>query len=203
MTLKEKILEAALRVFLTKGYTPASMNDIAEAAKTSKGGIYHHFKNKEELFHHVMIMLYDKMSIYIDEKMKNLTSIFDVLKYFFSSSQEIIDYLNQLAGNSDIAEYNYHILMLEAIKHIPDSTKDIDTIHNRYIETLVQMYRDSQDKGEIRKDLDPEVLAIEAHALFEGLFLVNVTDKSGNPTNRGERIFKEYWKKISTSKEIS
>jgi AcrR family transcriptional regulator len=47
---KEKILEAALLCFNKKGYHKTSIDDIALNGKISKGGIYYHFKSKEELF---------------------------------------------------------------------------------------------------------------------------------------------------------
>ena len=47
---KEKILEAALLCFNEKGYHKTSIDDIALNGKISKGGIYYHFKSKEELF---------------------------------------------------------------------------------------------------------------------------------------------------------
>ena len=47
---KEKILEAALLCFNEKGYHKTSIDDIALHGKISKGGIYYHFKSKEELF---------------------------------------------------------------------------------------------------------------------------------------------------------
>jgi TetR/AcrR family transcriptional repressor of nem operon len=50
MTLKEKIIHEALRQFSTKGFMSTSINDILEAVGTSKGGLYNHFKNKEQLF---------------------------------------------------------------------------------------------------------------------------------------------------------
>ncbi len=50
MTLKERIVAEALRQFSTKGYLATSTADIIAAAGTSKGGLYNHFKSKDELF---------------------------------------------------------------------------------------------------------------------------------------------------------
>jgi TetR/AcrR family transcriptional repressor of nem operon len=50
MTLKEKIICEALRQFSTKGFLATSTADIIQAAGTSKGGLYNHFKSKEHLF---------------------------------------------------------------------------------------------------------------------------------------------------------
>lgn len=49
-TRTAQILEAALQVFADKGYAAARIDDIAAAAGLSKGGIYTHFKSKEEIF---------------------------------------------------------------------------------------------------------------------------------------------------------
>jgi len=49
MTLREDIVTAAYHLFATKGYDATSMQDIVKSAKTTKGGLYHHFQSKEEL----------------------------------------------------------------------------------------------------------------------------------------------------------
>ena len=43
------IVSAAVEEFLEKGYDRASMDAIAFRAGMSKGGLYHHFRNKDEL----------------------------------------------------------------------------------------------------------------------------------------------------------
>jgi TetR/AcrR family transcriptional regulator, transcriptional repressor for nem operon len=50
MTLKDRIIDEALRLFSVKGYANTSTMEIITAAGTSKGGFYNHFKTKEELF---------------------------------------------------------------------------------------------------------------------------------------------------------
>lgn len=46
---REQILSVSLGLFFKKGYKSTTMTDIAEAAKISKGLIYHYFKNKAEI----------------------------------------------------------------------------------------------------------------------------------------------------------
>jgi AcrR family transcriptional regulator len=52
--LKERIIHESLRLFSLKGYLSTSINDILDAAETSKGGFYNHFATKEELFFDVL-----------------------------------------------------------------------------------------------------------------------------------------------------
>jgi TetR/AcrR family acrAB operon transcriptional repressor len=48
------LLDAAERVFAVKGVSRTSLADIAEAAGTTRGAIYWHFKNKADLFNAMM-----------------------------------------------------------------------------------------------------------------------------------------------------
>ena len=45
----DQIIDAAIEEFLSKGYAGSSMDSIANRAGVSKGGVYHHFPNKEVL----------------------------------------------------------------------------------------------------------------------------------------------------------
>lgn len=47
---RQRILDAALAEFSKKGYTSASLNTICAENDISKGIIYHHFKDKDQLY---------------------------------------------------------------------------------------------------------------------------------------------------------
>ena len=46
---RQQILEAAIAVIAEKGFVEASMNDIVRASGLSKGGVYWHFKSKDDV----------------------------------------------------------------------------------------------------------------------------------------------------------
>lgn len=46
---RQRILEEATRLFVSRGYHAISMREIAEAVGVSKAGLYYHFKDKQEL----------------------------------------------------------------------------------------------------------------------------------------------------------
>lgn len=47
---RDRIMDAALNIFSRKGYYDTRMDEIVEEAAASKGSIYFHFPNKEQLF---------------------------------------------------------------------------------------------------------------------------------------------------------
>jgi AcrR family transcriptional regulator len=51
---RQEILRTAARLFQQQGYDGTSMNDVAAALKLSKGGLYHHFRSKDEILFNLM-----------------------------------------------------------------------------------------------------------------------------------------------------
>lgn len=47
---RTRILEAAVKVFATKGYHDAKVDDIVSESHTSKGAFYFHFPSKQDIF---------------------------------------------------------------------------------------------------------------------------------------------------------
>ncbi len=46
---KDKLLDAALTVIRTKGYSATTVDDLCVSAGVTKGAFFHHFKSKEDL----------------------------------------------------------------------------------------------------------------------------------------------------------
>lgn len=50
LSLRERVLEAAKRLFITRGFNASNLREIARQAQVSMGAIYHHFASKEEIY---------------------------------------------------------------------------------------------------------------------------------------------------------
>ena len=79
---KNQILEAAFEVFVKKGYSKTTMDDIVLVSNLSKGALYHYYGSKKELF----LALIDHWEIYTfkdfyDKKSQNNKSS-DILRFF-------------------------------------------------------------------------------------------------------------------------
>lgn len=56
---KNEILDAAEMLFISKGYTKTTVNDILQAVGIAKGTFYHYFKSKEEVMDAVIMRMID------------------------------------------------------------------------------------------------------------------------------------------------
>ena len=54
MDNKEKILKTSFNLFLEKGFTDVSINDVIKAVGLTKGGFYYYFESKEALLFEVI-----------------------------------------------------------------------------------------------------------------------------------------------------
>ncbi|PKO62122.1 MAG: TetR family transcriptional regulator [Betaproteobacteria bacterium HGW-Betaproteobacteria-18] len=57
LATRHQLLDAAERVFSDQGVSRTSLQDIAQAAGTTRGAIYWHFKNKADLFNAMMLRI--------------------------------------------------------------------------------------------------------------------------------------------------
>ncbi|MFE3944459.1 TetR/AcrR family transcriptional regulator C-terminal domain-containing protein [Streptomyces sp. NPDC059118] len=58
---RRAIMEAATGVFMEKGYSGTSMDDIAKLAAVSKQTVYKHFSDKEKLFSEIVLATTDRL----------------------------------------------------------------------------------------------------------------------------------------------
>ncbi len=62
---RERILEAAIRVFSRKGYHDTRVDEIVDESQTSKGAVYFHFPSKEQIF----LALVDEFAGLLEKKL--------------------------------------------------------------------------------------------------------------------------------------
>jgi AcrR family transcriptional regulator len=58
---RERLIEAAARVFAEKGFANTSLDEVADTAGLTKGAVYSNFENKEDLMRAVLQAQQDRM----------------------------------------------------------------------------------------------------------------------------------------------
>jgi AcrR family transcriptional regulator len=75
----QELMAAARRVFDERGVEDAQMDDIAQAAGISKGGIYRHFASKEELRVSTVLVYLDELGALLEEVPRNTDPVEELL----------------------------------------------------------------------------------------------------------------------------
>lgn len=79
-----KIGKAAARLFSRKGFLETSMDEIAAAAKISKGGMYYYFQSKTEVLYFILSNYMDLVLQDLDQDMRRIKTGNDKLKFIIS-----------------------------------------------------------------------------------------------------------------------
>ena len=136
---KEKIFDAALKLFSEKGYENTSVTEIIEEAGVSKGLVYHHFKNKGELLREIFQLATDRM---IEMSIKSekisitdlINSIFDQLikdKTYFKFNLNIMFQPSTKEILSDLIKQRSKLLFNSTLKlfnHISPENAELHTV---------------------------------------------------------------------------
>lgn len=165
---KDNIILAALRLFLLRGYRNVSLMDVANEIGITKGGIYHYFGSKEELFHAGICYLFDYFGGKYSEFISKEKTFRGTLRFLLSGEQD--NYLESLL-NIKQGDYraNNASLALEVMHNFPEIQERIDSsqlVLRNIIKEKLQM---AQESGEVRPDLDAEVMATIVLSISSGL----------------------------------
>lgn len=57
MSRKQRVIEAATQLFASQGFEKTPISLICEVAEVSKGTVFHHFKNKDEILRAVFLYI--------------------------------------------------------------------------------------------------------------------------------------------------
>lgn len=195
---KEKIIRQALVYFNSNDYDRASLNDIAGALGITKGGIYHYFSSKDELFKEALLYTLKR----IETEFSTLTvrtpgvSLKDTLRLWFNL-EEMGASAAEAMGFDVYQDYeNMVYMMFTAIKKFPEIRDDIDKVYTGLIGNLNILLKSAQEQGEIRPDLDTEALAFEMGAYGEGAMLMGSLVRTIPLGEMSIRAFENYWNRI-------
>ncbi len=110
------IAAAAGKLFSMKGYIETSMEDVAAAARLSKGGMYHYFSCKEDILYFILSNFMDFLLEGIEQDIRSIEEPADKIKYIISRHVKAYD-VHMYSAKALINEvYNLSAPKLSKIK---------------------------------------------------------------------------------------
>lgn len=132
---KEAIFSAALQCFNEKGYSETSISMIASRAGISKGGLYHYFSTKRELF---MALFLDRVNQYSEQlKMKLQTE---------GSAEKRLELLVRESGQLLLKNEDFYRFCLEFLS-IGARDAEIRTVMTRFYRETVDIFTHIINEG--------------------------------------------------------
>jgi len=156
---EKAILEAAEILFAEKGFDAVSMSAIAKMANTSKPNIYHHFKNKNDLYMATM-----------ETAVRRSAMLLDTLESSPGSpGQHLSDFAAGQLKNILEHKNSTQLILREALMTSSENARVIaENVVGNVFSRLTAMVEQGQKEGQFRKDIDPTLAAfmMEAANMF-------------------------------------
>jgi len=121
---RDLLLRSAETIFVRDGYEGAELGEIAALAGRTKGAIYAHFKNKEDLF----------IALFAERMTRHADRMYELLPESTDTEQNLKIFREFFLGT--IEDTNWSLLFLEfklfAIRH-PESKERLRTVHKELL----------------------------------------------------------------------
>lgn len=173
---RRRLLKSAFGVFARNGYDRATVDEIVRDAGFSKGAFYVHFNSKEDLF---WAMLEDRA-----------TSLQEAVLAVVSPDATLRGNIRSLlVAIFDIEEQDpeWPATFTEFLAHAgrnPEVRDRLAAIFDDWHRFIAEMLKFSREAGQVREDLEIDLLARASIALIHGTMIQNRLAPSPEPIDK-------------------
>ncbi|UCF82474.1 MAG: TetR/AcrR family transcriptional regulator [Desulfobacteraceae bacterium] len=173
---RKQILDAAKRVFHTKGFSAATVEDIAKEAELSPAAIYLYFKNKDDLYASLNLQLLEYLSnrlegLYREEGLnadEKLEALKDLLYDVFKFDPLILINL-------------FHLQASEGLKNLStERSKQLNELAGKCLRNLANIFKQGIEEGRFIEH-HPIALGDIIWSVFTGAVLWEESKRMTNP----------------------
>lgn len=185
---RNRIFRAALSLFAEHGFMETTVEDITEAADVGKGTFFNYFPTKEHV-----------LATYGAER---VATVERALQKARATDQPVMDVLRELAAGvaGQAAESPALVRAIYAAHASCTAVRDELQVRMRTARKLLaQIFRLAQERGEVRKDLSPVVLARLIQTVFHG----TMASWALNPEGTLFATAEEIWDLLAPGLEVS
>lgn len=151
---RHNLLQVAAQLFQQKGYNGTSLSDILKQAEVSKGALYHHFANKQELLYAVVDELFRDMVfarwgdvIYAEEPIEAIATV--------------VDSMAQNATEDDMCSgCPIHNLLAELSATDEGLRLRVDSIFRTHQQLIEEALELAKTKGQAKPELDSKRVSL-------------------------------------------
>ncbi|HOX81561.1 MAG TPA: TetR/AcrR family transcriptional regulator [Chryseolinea sp.] len=171
---REKILKKSGILFNTNGYKATSISNITDATGFTKGAIYRHFSNKNELeretLAHLSSILFEKLRVFIKEEKTAGDKLRTIFRFFES-------YISNppLKGGCPLLN-----AAIEADDAHPSLRKEAVKTLKILRESLKAIIQNGIDHKQLKSEIDKDYYASIMIAILEGGIMMSKLEGNDN-----------------------
>jgi len=156
---RAQLIRAAEKVFSRKGYSGATTEEIARAARLTKGALYFHFKNKEDIFFEVMKEINANQTQKITQFLEEETNPETAIEKAIRSAFELIE-----------KQKYFTVEFWQQAHKIPRVRNYLSDEHRKLRNKVVRFFQ----KNSNLKKKECETFFTLLHAIFDGIMVRDI-----------------------------
>lgn len=169
---KDIILKTSADLFNTKGYKATSLSDITTATGFTKGAIYKHFKNKEDLEQQALRSLSRTMFDILNIELKTATDFHSSMEVIFNFFKNYLDH-PPYSGGCPIMNS-----ACESDDLDPGLRQQSFGMLVTFKTTIKRIFDKGIKKGELKKDIDTDQYTLIFIAALEGAIMMSKLERN-------------------------
>lgn len=183
---RREIIRQAAPIFNRKGFAGAALSDLMTATGLEKGGIYRHFRSKQQLAAEAFDYAWDVASKIRTEGTEQIPNSVDRLQQLVRNFRDRREGL--VPGgcpllNTAIDADNGNLLLRRKAQHALDG----------WLSRIRSIVEQGQQSREIRADVDPAAVAATVVSTLEGSLMIARLQRSELPIDQGCRHLQKYF----------
>lgn len=186
MSNKDKIINAAIKLFYLFGYNGTSVDTLIKEAGVSKSNFYYYFRSKEELGLKTVEILADRQLKFLSETLKN-PDLNPVERFILCYKKTLSGGEGQVFQPLLLGSF-FGNLALEQSAINEKFRSALDNYFQKCEEILEEFLEEGVQKGFFHEKANPKAVAKVYISLFEGAM---VRVKTGGSITPLEEVFKE------------
>jgi AcrR family transcriptional regulator len=171
---RSRIIRAAFDAFAEKGYDKTSMDDIVKGSGLSKGTLYWHFKNKQELFIATIQVVFQDFYQQLCSLVEMDTPAEARIRGYFGQVTELLESKKNLVGLLTNAFFQSY--------QDTDAQRVMWGFYEKYVQSIETIIQQGIDRGEF-KEVDPHDVAITLMAGGDGIMFYSLLKPVWNLTS--------------------
>ncbi|QNK47042.1 TetR/AcrR family transcriptional regulator [Brevibacterium sp. PAMC23299] len=165
---KEKILAAAMELFIKQGYYATSISDIAKQAGISKGLLYNYYKGKEEL-----------LSEMVEDRIKEVAEVMEEA-FTLNTPREQLEHIINGAIDNIHQKPEIHRFYLH-LQTQPESDEELIKYSHLIIEENARQFEFQCKIFESMGETEPRKRSLYFSSVLQGIMLMISTYQQGFP----------------------
>jgi AcrR family transcriptional regulator len=171
---KRALVQTVLDQLKTKKPSDLTSELILEASGISKGSLYHHFEDFDDLIETAQVFRY---AAYVDQSIHILTKVFQTAK----NRDEMLVELKQLTKFTQspnlMSQRMDRATSISLANANPRMMQKLNAQQDRLNEALIDIFREARDRGWINPDVDLHAGAVFIQAYTLGIIINDVSGK--------------------------